>query len=136
MTKSDISLSLDADVTECGDVVTGEVSWGAGDRVARRVVVALRFSTSGAGLPPDIGGPSEVEFAGTASGRERFELAVPANGPISFEGRTISVAWQVEARLDHRAERDPVTTETLTVLPSGGLAVWARQTAGPPTEED
>ncbi len=136
MTEPELAVSLDANVTECGDLVTGEVVWGPVESVPRRVVVSLRFLTSGAAAPPDSGGTAELEFAGAVTGRERFELLVPVDGPISFEGRSISVAWQVEARLDLRAKRDPSTTCDVTVLPRGGLAVWARQTAGPPTEQD
>lgn len=131
MMGNSLILELDADVTECGDILTGRVSWVGGDAAPRTVVVSMRFATSGSGSKSDSGGPEEVRIEPANSESARFELAVPEMGPISFSGRTISVEWRVEARPD-RGESAVAATQVVTVLPKGGLAMWATKTAAPP----
>lgn len=126
-----LRLELDADVTECGDVLAGVVGWDPVEPAPRAVVVRLAFSTAGSASPPDRGGPAEVRLDVSVDGRVGFEIPVPAAGPITFSGRTVSVSWVVEARLDV-AGRDITASVPVTVLPAGGLAIWARQSAAPP----
>lgn len=132
MNNPSIELTLDSAVTECGDVVSGEVRWDAGSGVLRKVEVALRYATDGSAAPRDTGGPDPVEVDRTVAGRGRFDIEVPRRGPITFQGRTMAVNWTVEARLDIPSAPDIRVSEPVTVLPRGGLALWARQRAAPP----
>ncbi len=134
MTNNSLILELDADVTECGDTLTGSISWRGTDPAPPSVVVSMGFATSGRGSKSDSGGPEEVTISTASSDVARFELPVPETGPISFSGRTISVEWHVEVRSDPSAPTDAVT-QAITVLPKGGLAIWATRTAPPPTVE-
>ena len=132
MSDPSIDLALDSPVTECGDVVSGEVSWDAGSGVLRGVEVSLSFATDGSAAPRDTGGPEPVQVERTNAGVGRFDIQVPDRGPITFEGRTMAVAWTVEARLDVPSAPDTRVSTPVTVLPRGGLALWARQRAAPP----
>lgn len=125
-------VELDTDVAECGDVVSGRVSWGPVDKTPRQVVVELIYETSGRG-DTDSEAVSEHVVAGADSGETRFTLSVPDDGPITFDGSLIRVAWRVEAKLDQAMQRDQRGSTAVTVLPAGGLALWARQVAPPPT---
>jgi hypothetical protein len=127
----EVAIELDTDVTEGGDVVTGVVRWGPLDDVPAKVVVRLRYRTEGRGAS-DTEVVDEVIFAGSASGAERIELSVPVNGPMSFDGSLVKVLWELDLSLDHRLAGDRGTTVGLTVLPRGGLALWARQAGTPP----
>ncbi len=113
-----MSIELDAPVAECGDDVSGTATWSAGP-----ATVSLRWATSGHGTV-------DTEVAATVSlsgGSASFDLAVPAGGPMSFEGTLTGVHWEVVLDADGATERAPVT-----ILPAGGLALWVRQAAPPP----
>ncbi|MFV2039953.1 MAG: hypothetical protein ACC660_06895 [Acidimicrobiales bacterium] len=136
MTQDGLRLVLDADVTECGDTLTGQLEWGALQPAPRNIVVSLRFTTDGRAKPPDSGGPDPVTIDTRGSDSARFEFPVPLLGPITFSGSTISVNWEVEAQVDGAAAPSAAVSQTVTVLPKGGLAMWARQTAPPPHQTD
>lgn len=124
-------LELDSDVTECGDVVTGTARWGPLDFDPRRVIAELRYWTEGRG-DQDSNVVSDAAFDAEPEGQGRFELVVPASGPMSFDGSLIRVLWEVRLRFDRSMRSDPSTSAPLTVLPLGGLAMWARQSGAPP----
>jgi hypothetical protein len=126
-------LSLDSDVSECGDRFTGSVQWHPldDDPVAARV--ELRYCTQGRG-DPDGAVVSLVELDGAAGGSGRFELSVPASGPMSFDGALILVKWSIDLVIDTAMQPDADTSVPVTVLPRGGVALWARQQASPPPE--
>ena len=114
-----MTIELDRAAAECGGSVTGTAAWsGAGS-----ADVILRWSTSGDGIVD--GGTTEA--AVIADGQARFELPVPHDGPMSFEGKLISVRWEVVLEAG-----DTTETAEVTVLPRGGLAMWVRQAAPPP----
>lgn len=133
MSDGSLTLDLDTDAVECGDAVIGEVRWvvpqGA---TGREVRVRAVFHTGGDASPPDSGGPPGWSHPAGTSGSERFELWIPRTGPMTFTGRTISVRWQVEAVLDLAHAGDITAVEEVTVLPDGGLAIWARAKGAPP----
>ncbi len=131
MSQEAIRLSLDADVSECGDRFAGNVEWGSLEDAPRAVRVELRFWTEGRG-DPDGAVVSRVELAGAPSGAGRFELPVPDKGPMSFDGALIRVMWAVEVVVDTALRSDPTESQPVTVLPRGGVALWARQQGVPP----
>lgn len=131
MSDEALGLELDAEVAECGDVLTGTATWGPLDGAPRRVVVRLGYRTEGRG-DSDHDEAAEVSWDGTESGQRRFELPVPEHGPMTYEGRLIRVLWRVELRLDRRLQSDPTEQVPVTILPRGGLALWARATGATP----
>jgi hypothetical protein len=135
MSDVNLSLKLDTDVAECGDVVAGMVRWGRLESAPRGVRIELRYWTEGRG-DSDGGVVAEVELDGAVQGAGRFELLVPEAGPMSFEGKLIRVMWAIELIIDKRLRPDPDISHPITVLPRGGLAMWARQAATPPTVSD
>ncbi len=113
------SIELDSDVTECGDDVTGVVTGLGG-----RATVELAWRTTGRGSQgADVAASARVEPDG--DGRARFQLDVPADGPMSIDGTLVQVVWEVRVA-------DAEATAPLTVLPRGGLAMWVRQAGAPP----
>ena len=123
-------IAIDNSVVECGGVVHGTVTWSV-DQPPRSVRVRAAFSTSGDGGRSDTGGGDPVTFDG-AAGTGVFAVVVPAEGPMSYAGEQVAVAWVIEARADLKRERDPIETAEITVLPQGGLGLWARNAAPPP----
>lgn len=110
-------LVLDTDVAECGGVFRGRVS-------GNDVTLELTMTSSGVGGTETV----VVATAPAGPGHPGFELPVPVQGPISYDGELFSLAWVVAVRAT-----GPATP--VTVLPAGGLALWVRQ-AAPPPESD
>ena len=123
-------LRLDADVSECGDSLSGTVTFSP-DESAALVSVSLVSVLQARGRTETTTTAAELSVD-ASKGPARFALAVPAQGPISFETQLANVQWRVEARFGDDAQAEAVVAP-LTVLPAGGVAVWARQTAAPPS---
>ncbi|MFN3218769.1 MAG: hypothetical protein ACE367_19920 [Acidimicrobiales bacterium] len=119
-------LHLDAEVGECGDAITGTIAWADGMTPPVRAAVRLRHRADGAGLVDETDGHDPVRW--DESGR--FSCPIPAVGPISFSGRLVSVSWSVEV-VDLAADA-VLASAPVTVVPTGGLALWAQRMAGPP----
>lgn len=128
-----LRLHLDSAVAECGDRFTGTIEWGALDIEPSAVRVQLRWWTEGRG-DKDGAVSSRIELPGAPEGSGRFELTVPPNGPITFDGRLMRVRWVVELVLDHTLRPDPDVEEPVTVLPRGGVSLWARMHAPAPVD--
>lgn len=116
-------LVVDTDTVECGERVRVDVD------AAAAVVVELCCDVTPAG-----GATSSTVVAAADAGPSVgwVELSVPESGPISYSGRLFSVAWTIRAR-GASADADEVP---VTVLPRGGVALWARQAAPPPAGDD
>lgn len=119
-------LRLDADVGECGDAITGTITWPAGTVPPVRAAVRLRHRAEGAGLVDDTDGHDPVRW----DEQGRFSCPIPAAGPISFAGRLVSASWSVE--VVDLASDVVFASAPVTVVPTGGLALWAQRMAGPP----
>jgi len=119
-------LRLDGEVGECGDAITGTITWPDGTMAPVRAAVRLRHRAEGAGLVDDTDGHDPVRW----DEQGRFSCPIPDAGPISFTGRLVSVSWSVEI-VDLVADVVLVSAP-VTVVPTGGLALWAQQAAGPP----
>lgn len=119
-------LHLDGDVGECGDAVTGSVIWPDGAAPPARAAVRLRHRAEGAGLVDDADGHVPVRW----DERGRFSCPIPEAGPISFSGRLLSVSWAIE--VVDLADGVVLASAPVTVVPAGGLALWAQRAAGPP----
>lgn len=117
-------LHLDADVGECGDTITGIVTWPTAPPA--RAAVRLRRHAEGAGLVDEADGHQPVRW----DERGRFACPVPDGGPISFIGRLVVVSWTVE--VVDLASDTTLASVPVTVVPRGGLALWAQTAAGPP----
>ena len=124
-----LEVLLDADVSECGDVLTGMVTYkidGGPGSVSVSLVSELQTAeraetTVAADFVVDV-----------AAGPAPFALSVPSAGPITFKTPLAQLEWRVEARVVG-PEHDDSAAVALTVLPAGGLALWARKAAGPPS---
>lgn len=128
-----IAVELDQVVAECGGYFTGRVSRQPdADGVsstsrARAVRMVLRYRTEGRG-DTNRREVSNLEFPLQPHGGldTRFSLAVPASGPISYDGRMIRILYEIEARVDVKLARDPKIERPVLVVPIGGLGVYDR----------
>jgi hypothetical protein len=108
-------VELDRGWSECGDYVSGTASWD-GPKTPRSVRVTLQYRTEGRGNT-DKADVTEVQLHADNQGYQQFQLKVPSQGPVSFDGNLISLIWEVELRLDLKGRRDPTESERLEIMP-------------------
>jgi hypothetical protein len=105
-----------------GEVVVGTVSWQL-DRPAQTAELRLFWYTQGKG-DQDMGVVSTVPFANPGlQDRQPFRVTLP-DGPFSFSGKLISLAWALELVVEpsSRASRTEITvspTRMEILLPAG-----------------
>ena len=118
-----IELVLDTIVAALGETVRGQVQWDPNAKPPDAVVVELGFHTEGRGSEDrGVVAGTERTFAGdptTIAPWLQFELTIPHDAPVSYDGNLIRVLWWVEARLDVPWARDPKASESIQVLPKG-----------------
>ena len=85
-----------------------EVKWMTGGRGTSDQGVVFTKDAPGGNSQP--GSPLTAEFT----------LAVPAAGPVSYQGRLIAIGWTVRAWLDIAWATDPEGTVPLIVVPRKG----------------
>jgi len=98
-----------ANAFQPGEVVEGTASWQL-DQPAETVELRLFWYTEGKG-DQDVGVASAVPFANPAlQDRRTFRVTLP-EGPVSFSGKLISLAWALElvAEPGSRASRIEIT---------------------------
>lgn len=131
MTLTTPTITLDGYFAEPGGSVTGRVELpgveGTDPSVERirEVRVLLRYRTEGRGDTDSWEGSAQafsvgVDGALTAS----FNLSVPHDAPVSYDGSLLRLIWEVEARTDLRMRIDKKTTELIVVVPTGGLGLY------------
>lgn len=105
-----------------GEAVEGTVSWQL-DRPAQTAELRLLWYTQGKG-DQDVGVVSTVPFSNPGlQDRRSFRVSLP-DGPFSFSGKLISLAWALELVIEpgSRASRTEITvspTRMEILLPQG-----------------
>jgi hypothetical protein len=105
-----------------GGVVTGRVSCYAQSVVkARGVRIDLGWATSGRG-DRDKSIVASVDLhkgnlGPTRSYNWRFEIPIPEDGPISYQGHLITIEWKIWAIVDRPFARDEILEEVISILP-------------------
>lgn len=118
-----IEIDLDDATVALGETVGGRVVWDPSEKAPDGVKVELAFATEGRGsVDRGVVAGAEREFHGDPTMVPpwfEFELTVPDDAPVSYDGNLIRVVWRVEARLDVAWARDPKTHVEVRVLPRG-----------------
>lgn len=133
MTDPSVQVELEQGIVEVGGVFRGrlqragevdDLASGSKQRV-RAVQLTLGYETEGRG---DVSERTVAEERFPVDGYGRvdtsFRLAVPSNGPISYDGRLIRVLWRIEARVDVKLAMDRTTDIPVLVIPSGGWGLY------------
>ncbi len=91
----------------------------------RGVRLQLHYRTEGRGTPfTEIS--DEGEYKADEFGRinTTFELRVPRDGPISYDGSLIRVIWEIEVRVDIKRGFDTKDEIPVLVLPTDGWGIY------------
>lgn len=131
MTTHGIIIELDQNIVEVGEHLTGRIlrqpdaDGLTAKSKARELRLSLQYETSGRGTT-DSKSVSTQRFDCDIQGgvNASFSLAVPDEGPISYDGSLIRVRWSIEARLDLKLARDPKHDVSVLVIPRNGSAVY------------
>ena len=115
-----ITLTLSSGLLAPGDTLTVEASWSSSEeRNARHLMVEVGWRLEGGQLPlPRLTDGLELEkikkiMKRVPKGESSrsihlfFEVPIPAQGPISYAGKFIEIAWYVVAWVDIPLALDP-----------------------------
>jgi hypothetical protein len=96
-----IEIFIDQGIVPTGGLLTGNVRW-KGDRRPNRFIVAAQWETEGVGNAEwGVGRAAIVEPHGDAlEVTFPVRLMIPHEGPISFEGTLMAIAWKLAVRVD------------------------------------
>lgn len=98
-----IAIALDTDLVEAGQFLTGKIHW-TGDEVsgATRIIAAAEWRTDGAGnIASGVGRATHfVVRENQRDGVFPFRFLIPHEGPVSFEGELITMAWKLRVRVE------------------------------------
>ena len=130
-----LRVELVNDVAELGRYFSGHIrrdpvdgaTNAPGRGQVRAVRLGLRMFTEGRGdkddwRSNDIQAP--VDEHGMTS--TPFELPVPHDMPISYDGSLMRVRWQIEIRTDRKMAFDSVLTTEVLVVPRHGVGLYRR----------
>lgn len=133
MTDPSLVVDLEQGIVEVGGVFRGRLRRAGqlddlsseNKQNVRGVRVSLGYTTEGRG-DTDEQTVAELEFGVDEYGRvdTGFELRVPSNGPISYDGRLVRLLWSIEARVDVKLAIDRSTHIPVLVIPNGGWGLY------------
>ncbi len=98
-----------------GEPITGTIGWDLAEP-SEQIVVRLVWQTAGKGTE-DFGVAGEESFAVQSLRGECAFSFDGVEGPYSFSGTLITIAWRIEAYTD---PSDAHAEQTLTLSPTGG----------------
>ena len=113
-------LQLNRTAAECGGAVTGDASWW-GNGAYRPIEVVLRYRTEGRG-DADAAVVSRWVVGNTDTGRGRFLLDVPSDGPVTYDGQLLRLLWQVSVTISGGGpfrRTKPLSVAAVIVVPRG-----------------
>ena len=96
-----------------------------GNSRTRGVRLRLRYRTEGRGSTDRVS-VDEATFPADNHGRidSAFELAVPAQAPVSYDGTLIRVIWEIQVTVDIKHEIDDRGAAPVLVLPTNGYGIY------------
>ncbi len=129
----DVDITLANDATEIGGVFQGQLIRvgelddlvDRGQSRTRGIRLQLRYRTEGRGTTfTEIADEGECEADEFGRINATFELQVPRDGPISYDGSLIRVIWEIEVRVDIKRGFDTKDEIPVLVLPTNGWGIY------------
>ena len=116
------AVTLAAEKLEVGQTVRGTVVFDEPqEKFARangvRLEVFAEVSGSGTGEKVEVFNQLISEGAVRSPSQLGFEVALPVNGPCSFEGRYVKILWKVKASVDVDWAIDPKSVAVFRLVP-------------------
>ncbi len=116
---------LEKDRAQVGETIAGRVTFAhpPSEKLAKvkAVTIELRARVHGSGDSESVVGAKGVLRQGPVTMAELpFRLLVPADGPVSFQGRYVKIDWEVVAELDIPWAIDPKRVRPIVVEPRRG----------------
>lgn len=115
---SEISIEIDKGCFAPGEVITGQISWNC-SKPPSQIILKLRWNTDGRGTA-DIATAIEKNIPCSGlKGETGFELEIPEECPPSYNGKLISLEWNLHAQADISWTIDPKTSIPLIISDTG-----------------
>ena len=123
-----LDIKLDNDIAEVDGQFTGDLTYVVPDEkpdAIRGIRLELRYFTEGRGSTNSEHLSSMViEIDTSQNAIERFEIPVPENAPISYDGQLIRVLWEIKATIDIARGSDYNRVKPVIVVPVNGLGTY------------
>ncbi len=104
-----IEIALDSDAVMTGHFVSAHVRWRVDqERPARRIIVSAQWDAEAFnGKVRGVGRSMQhVPRGNERQGAFPVRLLIPHEGPTSFQGEVITIAWNLWAHLDHPSHNE------------------------------
>lgn len=130
-----LSIELANDIAEVGGAFAGHIRRAPLDGVSndatvgsvREIRVRLVMETEGRG-DSDSKRYEEVSALVDEHGMtsQPFQLPVPIDAPVSYDGSLMRIRWHIEGRTDRKFAIDAKVSAEVLVVPEGGLDLYTR----------
>ncbi|MFV0523481.1 MAG: hypothetical protein ACK5RL_03170 [Acidimicrobiales bacterium] len=126
-------LSVESGVAELGGRIRGQLIRTANAPTGSGLFLELRYRTEGRGTP-DEGQALWIQLPDNTMGPTAypFDIVVPTDVPISYDGRLIRVVWELRATISRRLRPDADAVVPILVAPHGGRGLYRQPHPLPP----
>lgn len=114
----EISIEIDKKCYAPGEVLTGLISWNC-LKPPSQIILKLRWNTDGRGTADIATAVEKNIHCSGLNGEIRFDLAIPKECPPSYNGKLISLEWNLHAQADISWKVDPKTSIPLIISDTG-----------------
>lgn len=112
-----IAIVIEDATVAAGELLKAQIRWtGDGGRLPRRIIVAAQWETDGRGDRARGVGRSMQFVPDRADVTWPVRLLIPFDGPVTYDGELIRIAWKLHVRVD-RAGFDELASEPFRVEP-------------------
>jgi len=114
-----ISIALDPDRVEAGDVLHAHIEWACSDGRPTHLDTSVYWFTEGRG-DLDTGRVHSQRLSiddRAMTGWTDVDIPVPGEGPTSYDGSLLRILWELKSELKIDGGRDETSIARLTVLP-------------------
>ncbi len=123
-----LDIKLDNDIAEVDGQFTGDLTYVVPDEkpeAIRGIRLELRYFTEGRGdrYSKHLSSMA-IEIDTSQNATKRFEIPVPENAPISYDGQLIRVLWEIKATIDIARGPDYNRVKPVIVVPVNGLGTY------------
>jgi hypothetical protein len=116
-----IRIEKNASEIRAGQTLKGQVVWSADKgKSPRKIEVTIQWVMSGKGVKSENVVDSVVDDATESKSQVvvPFEVEVPSDGPLSYDGKLFRVFWEIKVEVDLPFAVDEEERDRFTVLPA------------------
>lgn len=113
-----IQIKLENEEVRAGERLRGQALWTSdGGKQPRKIEVSCQWRIEGKGRPKRevVDEAVEHDVAARSQVTVPLDFGIPSLGPLSYEGKLLSIVWEVVARVDLPFALDQIETKQFRV---------------------